>query len=85
MKYTQTENPASGVPARMPPGLSLIVGPLMGLLYVLFLPFIGLVMVTILTLKKLGVSLFSLVRTVAAFGWRPMEAYLAGRKKHPKK
>ncbi len=84
MKYTKTEN-ASGVPARMPPGLSLIVGPLIGFAYVIFLPFIGLVMITALTLKKVGISLLSLVRTIAAFGWRPMEAYLAGRKKHSKK
>ncbi|MFN3739115.1 MAG: hypothetical protein ACK4TF_00385 [Thermodesulfovibrionales bacterium] len=85
MKYTKTENPASGIPARMPPGLSLIVGPLIGFIYVVFLPFIGLVMMTVLTLKKVGISLLSLLRTIAAFGWRPMEAYLAGRKKHSKK
>lgn len=81
----KTKTEATGLPARMPPGLSLILGPLIGFIYVLFLPFIGVVMVTVLTLRKLAGSLFSLVRTVAAFGWRPLEAYLAGRKKHPKK
>lgn len=85
MRYTKTENAESGIPARMPPGLSLILGPLIGFAYVVFLPFIGLAMVTVLTLRKAGTALFSLLRTVATFGWRPLEAYLAGRKKHSKK
>jgi hypothetical protein len=42
-------------------------------------------MIAVLTLRRLGGGLVSLVRTIAAFGWRPMEAYLSGRKKTPKK
>ncbi|MCX7793345.1 MAG: hypothetical protein N2257_02905 [Thermodesulfovibrionales bacterium] len=82
-RYTKTEEAAG--PARMPPGLSLILGPVIGFVYVVFLPFIGVVMVTVLTLRKVASALFSLVRTIANFGWRPLESYLAGRKKHLKK
>lgn len=80
----KTKMEATGLPARMPPGLSLILGPIVGFVYVVFLPFIGVVMVTVLTLRRVAGSLFSLLRTVATFGWRPLESYLAGRKKHPK-
>jgi len=83
MRYTRDIR--ANVPARMPPGLSLILGPIIGLAYVIFLPFIGLAMIAVLTLRRLGGGLVSLVRTIAAFGWRPMEAYLSGRKKTPKK
>lgn len=84
MRDSKTESPL-GVPARMPPGLTLILGPVVGFAYVIFLPFIGLAMVVIFTARRILGSLFSLVKTIAAFGWRPMEAYLSGKKKHFKK
>ncbi len=79
-----TKTDIAKAPARMPPGLTLILGPIVGLAYVIFLPFIGLALITVLGLRRLGGGLLSLVRTVAAFGWRPMEAYLSGRKKTKK-
>lgn len=84
MKYTKTEE-ARELSARMPPGISLILGPIVGFVYVVFLPFIGVVMAVVLTLRKMGTWLFNLIRTVAIFGWRPLESYLIGRKKHIKK
>lgn len=63
------------------PLVLLMLGPVGGLLYAIFLPFIGLFMLAALTTKKALVGLRSLALTSASFGWRPMEAYLAGRRK----
>lgn len=59
-----------------------VAGPVIGLLYVVFLPFIG-----IAVLAKLGVQKVLTPVTVpgyASFGWRPSESYLAGKKKNRK-
>lgn len=61
----------------------LILGPVGGLLYAVFLPFIGLFMLAALTTKKVLAGMKNLALTSASFGWRPLEAYLAGRKRKP--
>ncbi len=66
---------------RFPPGLVLVGGPVMGLLYVIAFPFISIGTLVYLITKKVLITLFHLIRGIAAFGWRPMEAYLSGRKK----
>ena len=58
----------------------LVAGPVMGLVYVIVLPFIAIgTVITIVGGKVLG----GLVRAAArlSFGWRPSEAYLSGKKK----
>ncbi len=65
---------------KIPPVAMIFVGPFMGLIYVIFLPFISFAMVVGLMAKKvwfgvrwIGESLLG----VAAVNWRPGVAYLA--------
>ena len=55
----------------------LVVGPFVGLLYVLLLPFAGIVAALVIIAKQLAGGLLAMTNT--SFGWRPIEAYLAGR------
>lgn len=71
----------------VPPLAMIVVGPLMGLIYVVFLPFIGFAMVLGLVSGKvwLGVRQIgeSLLGVVTA-NWRPGVAYLGGGKQSRK-
>jgi VIT1/CCC1 family predicted Fe2+/Mn2+ transporter len=69
---------------RIPTGIMLIAGPVIGLLYVVCLPFIGIATVASLAAGKLVNGLLGLVGTSLSFEWRPKEAYLAGKKKGKK-
>ncbi len=61
------------------PFLILAAGPVLGLIYAAFLPFIGLAIIAKMVFTKLfGRSVEGLSR-VAAFNWSPSEAYLAGK------
>lgn len=70
---------------RVPSGLMLILGPILGLLYVIFLPFVAIVIMVTLLGKKIAEGIFHLARNFVSFGWRPTEAYLGGKKKGGKK
>jgi hypothetical protein len=59
----------------------LAAGPVLGLLFAVFLPFIGIAMAATLLIKKLGEGLRDAAVASATFGWKPIEAYLAGRKR----
>ncbi|MEW6118071.1 MAG: hypothetical protein AB1553_14405 [Nitrospirota bacterium] len=59
----------------------LVIGPLLGLVYAAFLPFIGIAMMVKLIGQKAFGGAFEALRAGASFGWRPKEAYLAGKKK----
>jgi hypothetical protein len=61
--------------------LVLIAGPIIGLVFALFLPFIGIAMTLGHAGKKVADSAVGHAAQSVAFGWRPIEAYLAGRKK----
>ncbi len=69
---------------KMSGAMMLLAGPVLGLMYAVFLPFIGIAM----TLGLIGKKLFSgVAKTVVkstTFGWRPIEAYLDGKKKRKK-
>ena len=69
---------------RMPTVMLMLVAPLMGLAYVMFLPFIGFAMLISLIGQQLVQGAAAGLWRAAAFGWRPTEAYLLGRK-HAKK
>ena len=54
----------------------LVAAPFMGLLYAIALPFIGIATVATLIIERVVRK----VATLASFGWRPVEAYLGGKK-----
>jgi len=66
---------------RMPAAAIIVVGPVLGLLYAAFLPFIGIAMLVKLVAQKAGGGVMEMVHGSASFGWRPSESYLAGKKK----
>jgi hypothetical protein len=65
---------------RLPASGILLLAPVLGLLYAVFLPFIGIAMAVRVLLKKMGLAARSTARTGASFGWRPSESYLTGKK-----
>jgi hypothetical protein len=66
---------------KAPAAMAIAAGPVLGLVFAVFLPFIGIAM----TLGLIGRKIVEAVTEAAAgsmsFGWRPIEAYLAGRKR----
>lgn len=66
---------------RLPAAGILLAGPVMGLIYAVFLPFIGFAMAIKVIVQKLGSGLFGATVKGASFSWRPSESYLAGKKK----
>jgi hypothetical protein len=62
------------------PVVILAAGPVLGLLYAAFLPFIGIAIVLkVMFTKLLGGALEGSAK-VATFNWSPSRAYLAGRR-----
>ena len=59
----------------------LIAGPILGLAFAILLPFIGIVMTLGQAGKKVADSAVGRAAQSVSFGWRPIEAYLAGRAK----
>jgi hypothetical protein len=66
---------------KAPPIVMVVLGPVMGFLYVLTLPLIGFAMIVTLLAKRVGEWVAEAIGATAAFGWRPVEAYLMSRKK----
>lgn len=58
-----------------------VIGPLMGLVYAVFLPFVAIAMVSWLLFRKVFGGVAEALQRAAVFGWQPSEAYLAGRKR----
>jgi hypothetical protein len=65
---------------KAPVAVMLMAAPVIGLVFAVFLPFIGIVMTLNLVGKKLVQGVESVAASSMSFGWRPIEAYLAGRK-----
>ena len=59
----------------------LMAAPVIGLVFAVFLPFIGIAMTLSLIGKKLANAATDASAGSMSFGWRPIEAYLAGKKK----
>ncbi len=57
-----------------------VAGPIIGLLYAVLFPFIGIAVLVKLVVQKTLVP--STIPVYASFGWRPSESYLAGKKKN---
>jgi hypothetical protein len=66
---------------KAPSAVMLAAGPVLGLIFAVFLPFIGIAMSVAHVGRKLGEGVASAAAGSVSFGWRPIEAYLAGRKK----
>jgi hypothetical protein len=66
---------------RLPVGVMLLSGPFIGLLYVVFLPFIGIAMLVIAAGREVLAGVVSLFGKSISIGWRPLSAYLSGKKK----
>jgi hypothetical protein len=59
----------------------LLVGPFIGLAYVIALPFVSIATMAALVARKIAGGIFNLLGNLVSFGWRPGEAYLGGKKK----
>lgn len=65
--------------------MTLLLGPILGLVYVITLPFIAIATMATLVGRKLFGAILGMVGSFVSFGWRPSEAHLAGKKKNKKK
>jgi len=63
----------------------LLLGPFIGLAYVIALPFVSIAMMIALVARKIVGGIYNLLGNLVSFGWRPGEAYLGGKKKDRKK
>jgi len=66
---------------KVPPVAILLAGPVLGLLYAVFLPFIGIAMLVQLVAKKAVAGVMAKAGSSAAFTWSPVRAYLTGKKR----
>ncbi len=66
---------------RLPATGIVALGPVMGLIYAAFLPFIGIAMLVKVILQKVATAVTAPTQRAASFGWRPSESYLAGKKR----
>jgi len=65
--------------------MGLLLGPIAGLLYVICLPFVAVATVVVLVARKVADPVIGIVKNLALFGWRPLEAYLSGKKRKNRK
>jgi len=78
--------PGSGVTyVKVSPAGMLLLGPLLGLVFAIFLPLIGIVMFLKLAGQRLLGPAARFVLRGVSFGWRPGEAYLEGKKRGEEK
>jgi hypothetical protein len=66
---------------KVPGIMMLLMAPILGLVFAVFLPFIGIAMTVKLIGKKLAETTENIAVGSVSFGWKPIEAYLVGRKK----
>jgi len=72
---------ASSTFVRIPATLMALAAPVIGLLYVLLMPFAWMAALLVIIVKTVAVGLARMTARSLSFGWRPIEAYLAGRRK----
>lgn len=70
----------SAVYYKASPLVILAAGPVLGLIYAAFLPFIGLAIIARLVISKLFGGSAAEISRIATFNWNPAESYLAGRR-----
>ena len=69
---------------KMAPAAILLAGPVIGLLFAVFLPFIGIAMTLYLIGRKLAVRAVQVAVKSTTFGWKPIEVYLDGKQRRIK-
>jgi hypothetical protein len=62
-------------------GVIMLAGPILGLVYIIALPILGVVTAFGLLLQKTLGGVFNFGRNIVSFGWRPAESYLGGKNK----
>ena len=65
---------------RMSSAVMLLSGPIIGLLYAILMPFIGMATVVTLAVRKVLGGLYDPAAKSISFEWQPRNAYLAGKK-----
>jgi hypothetical protein len=75
--YLEEETRLSGLQVLV----KLVTAPFVGLFYFLSLPFIAIGMILMVAGGKIYGLLKIAASNAVSFGWRPMEAYLIGRKR----
>ncbi|MCL4477141.1 MAG: hypothetical protein M1508_13110 [Nitrospirae bacterium] len=63
---------------------ALVLGPMVGLVYVICLPFMAIATIITLLAEKVMGGVLGLLWSLVSFGWRPSEAYLSGKKRKKK-
>ncbi len=66
---------------KAPSSAILILGPILGLAYVVLLPIMGIITVLSLMVQRTLGVMFGLGKHIVHFGWRPAESYLGGKNK----
>jgi hypothetical protein len=61
--------------------VGLLMGPVLGLAYVVYLPCMAITTTVIVLGRKVLGDVLSVVRSFATFGWNPSEAYISGKRK----
>jgi hypothetical protein len=69
---------------RISSGIMLLLVPIVGLLYAVLMPIIGIATVAAFIARKVLGGMYNLVAKSISFGWQPMNAYLSGKKKKKK-
>ena len=69
---------------RMPVAVMLLSGPVIGLLYAVLMPVIGIATVATLAVKGILTGMYNLAAKSVSFEWGPGNAYLSGKKKKEK-
>lgn len=70
---------------KAPAGIALLSMPVIGLIYVVLMPFLGMTAIASIGGTRLLSGLASAIGKTFSFGWRPGNAYLAGKKKRQRK
>lgn len=65
--------------------IAVLYGPVLGLVYIIALPFIAIGTVVVLLVRKVAGVVVNLISNLVVFEWRPSETYLTGKKKGKKK
>jgi hypothetical protein len=64
----------------VPPAVVIAAAPVLGLVYAVFLPFIGIAMLLSMAVRRIFGGLTQSAYRGAVFTWKPSEAYLAGKR-----
>ncbi|MDA8098345.1 MAG: hypothetical protein M0042_01815 [Nitrospiraceae bacterium] len=66
---------------KAPAAVMLAAGPILGLVFAIFLPMMAIVMAVSMAAGRIAASLADAAAATTSFAWRPIESYLAGRRK----